>query len=265
MPLESFRGDTWILLRGLTRSSPHWGDFPVKIATQFPGAAVHCLDLPGNGRYHQVKTPTSIPEITEFVKRDFEALMRHKLAETGEPGRCFLVSLSLGSMVAVDWITRYPGDFSGVVLMNTSLSGVSPVYHRMRLKILPLVMRIFAEKRVEARERLILKLTSRHPDRHESVIPGWVSTARAFPITYANVMRQLTAAMRFRVPGRPPVAPLLILSSKGDELVDSVCSEALRDRWVSTFRQHPTAGHDLPLDEPEWVLDNLRQWRLSLG
>jgi hypothetical protein len=26
------------------------------------------------------------------------------------------------------------------------------------------------------------------------------------------------------------------------------------------LREHPTAGHDLPLDDPDWVIGEIAQW-----
>ena len=31
----------WVFLRGLTRESAHWGDFPQRFAAALPGARVH--------------------------------------------------------------------------------------------------------------------------------------------------------------------------------------------------------------------------------
>ena len=38
----------WVFLRGLTRESAHWGDFPQRFAAALPGARVHLIDLAGN-------------------------------------------------------------------------------------------------------------------------------------------------------------------------------------------------------------------------
>mgnify|MGYP003949335389 CR=1 FL=1 len=39
----------WLFLRGLTREQRHWGPFRDVFARDYPGAKVHCLDLPGTG------------------------------------------------------------------------------------------------------------------------------------------------------------------------------------------------------------------------
>ena len=39
----------WVFMRGLTRESAHWGDFPARFESALPGARVYLIDLPGNG------------------------------------------------------------------------------------------------------------------------------------------------------------------------------------------------------------------------
>ncbi|HBH40280.1 MAG TPA: alpha/beta hydrolase, partial [Curvibacter sp.] len=41
---------TWVLLRGLSRETGHWGGFVEAFAQPLPQARVPALDLPGNGQ-----------------------------------------------------------------------------------------------------------------------------------------------------------------------------------------------------------------------
>jgi pimeloyl-ACP methyl ester carboxylesterase len=72
-------------------------------------------------------------------------------------------------------------------------------------------------------------------------------------------LRQLWAAARYRAPAQAP-APTLILASRNDALVDPSCSEELARRWRVPVRMHASAGHDLTLDDPDWVVDQIRGW-----
>jgi hypothetical protein len=36
----------------------------------------------------------------------------------------------------------------------------------------------------------------------------------------------------------------------------------VRDRLL---RQHPSAGHDLSLDDPSWIVDQILAWQLALS
>jgi len=53
---------------------------------------------------------------------------------------------------------------------------------------------------------------------------------------------------------------VLLLAGQLDELVNAKCSRALAQRWRCAIRLHPTAGHDLPLDDGEWVSRQIREW-----
>ena len=47
--------------------------------------------------------------------------------------------------------------------------------------------------------------------------------------------------------------PLLLLAGAGDRLVDPACSRRLARTWQVPLLEHAQAGHDLPLDDPDWV------------
>jgi hypothetical protein len=47
----------------------------------------------------------------------------------------------------------------------------------------------------------------------------WVRLRQSQPVSRANALRQLAAALRYRPPATPPSVPLLLLSGAGDRLV----------------------------------------------
>lgn len=59
----------WLLLRGLTRESAHWGEFIPKLQAAFPDVQIHTLDLPGTGADYQGSSPASIKAITAQVRQ----------------------------------------------------------------------------------------------------------------------------------------------------------------------------------------------------
>ena len=52
----------WIFLRGLSRTSVHWGPFYNLFREQFPKAHVELLDIRGNGSQSHIPSYTSIEE-----------------------------------------------------------------------------------------------------------------------------------------------------------------------------------------------------------
>jgi len=57
-----------------------------------------------------------------------------------------------------------------------------------------------------------------------------------------------------------PDTDVLILSSKQDRLVHVSCSLAIASRWKCPAQLHPMAGHDLVLDDPNWVIEKVQRW-----
>jgi pimeloyl-ACP methyl ester carboxylesterase len=54
--------------------------------------------------------------------------------------------------------------------------------------------------------------------------------------------------------------PTLLLASQTDHLVNVICSTTLAQRWQCALHLHPSAGHDLPLDDGDWVITHIHRW-----
>jgi pimeloyl-ACP methyl ester carboxylesterase len=94
------------------------------------------------------------------------------------------------------------------------------------------------------------------------VVAAWCAIRRARPVGVANALRQLVAAARFQAPLAAPV-PTLLLTSAGDRLADPRCSADIARRWACPLVVHSEAGHDLPLDDPAWVVQEVKAWSES--
>lgn len=245
---------TWVLLRGLMRESRHWGEFPQLLQDVLGDVQVVTLDFPGNGRLHQQKSACSVQDMADYCHA--------QLLQLGHPPPYNVLALSLGAMVAVAWNERYPHEVERLVLINTSLAPFNPFYHRLRPENYPaLTLLLYGSARL--RESLILRLTSsitRHSEQKRAILAQWVSYAGQYPITRANVLRQLRAAICFRAASVNPSVPVLLLAGMRDQLVNVKCSLVLAQHWRCPIRLHPAAGHDLPLDDGLWVAEQVRAW-----
>jgi pimeloyl-ACP methyl ester carboxylesterase len=251
-------GGTWILLRGLTRESAHWGRFPELLQERLPGARVLTIEIPGNGRLNQMPSPTRIEAATQSCRQQLQAL--------GVEPPYRLLAMSLGAMIAVNWSDRHPGELDGCVLINTSLRGFSPWHQRLRPANYGALLSLLLSADPRRREEHVLRLTSRHSwsgaERVE-VIDEWSAIREARPVSGINALRQLLAAMRYRAPSRAPAVPLLVLAGLRDSLVDARCSRRLAHEWKAKLAEHPTAGHDLPLDDGPWLAKQVGDWGLG--
>ncbi len=238
-------GDRWVFLRGLGRRQEHWAGFLERFHARIPGAQIEALDLAGNGTERDRPAFTSISQFTDDIR------LRSKLLREG-PVR--VVAISLGGMVAADWATRYPGDLLSVHLINTSDRRHSPFWQRLRPGTYPVLLRAFLERKdALERERTVLSIVSNSPEEQRN---RWAEQfARLEACKPAEFLKQIVSALRYAPPSHPPQVPVTLLSSKGDRLVDPACSARLAGAWGATLVSHPSAGHDLPLDDPEWVID----------
>lgn len=241
----------WLLLRGLTREARHWGAFPEVLARKLD-AQVTTLDLPGAGTENQRAAPTTIPATTDDLRDRFVA------QRTGAEA-WGLLAVSMGGMVALDWCHRHGADFSRLVLINSSAGNVSPPHHRLRLAMVPSLVRTLRTEDRVLRERRVLEMTTNGAAPIDATAEAWARFAEERPLGRGVVYRQLYAALRFRAPERIGV-PLLVLASARDRFTDPRCSQKIAARYGAPIELHPSAGHDLPLEDPAWITERIGGW-----
>ena len=248
---------TWVLLRGLMRESRHWGEFPQLFQHATGAQHVVTLDFPGNGSLHAQVSATSVAEMANNC--------RVQLQQLGYAPPYNVLALSLGAMVAVAWSEQYPADLGKMVLINTSLAPYNPFYHRLRPKNYLALTRLLYGSATQ-NESLILRLTSNlknSTEQQQAILEQWTAYAREYPVTRANILRQLRAAISYRAALGAPAVSVLLLAATQDRLVNVRCSLTLAQHWHCTIRLHPAAGHDLPLDDGAWVAQQVREWLVS--
>ena len=243
-----------VLLRGLGRSSVHWGDFLSLLkkkceALNWP--EVLTPDLPGNGSRSQEVSPHHVQDYVQDLEGSFSNLTKPFV----------LVGISLGGMVATEWARVHPDRISKLVLINSSGRDVGAFYDRLMpknyLKLLHLVF-LLGQRETPARneqfEETILQMTA----------PGWAKNRITMdhfthtPSTRAsNLIRQLWAASRFSFGPHKPVSRVKILVGQKDSFVNPRCSLRLAQSWGLDPIVMPEAGHDLPLTHPHWLLKQI--------
>ena len=248
--------ENWFFLRGLVRESGHWNEFPKLFQEKFPDRKVILLDLPGNGAYYQKQSPSTVSELADHVRQDF--------LRTPRADKNFIFAISLGAMVAMEWLQSHPNDVNAAVLINSSLRGLSPFYDRLRPQNYLTILTLLFSNDLHHREKEILRITSNKPKVHEAISLAWTKLQQQHPVSKRNAIQQIFAAMKYKPKPLKPNIPLLILNGLGDRLVHPRCSEKLASFWSAPIMKHPSAGHDLCLDEPEWVLEQLELWTKNL-
>lgn len=249
-----------VLIRGLGRQQRHWGDCASLLQRhwqhywqmQSPSLAfepqVIALDLAGMGTELARPSPCQIKTIAQ------------DLASRLPKGPCHLVAMSLGAMVAVSLAQQCPAAVASLTLINSSSAGLSPFYQRLQWRNIPMVIRALLTDPAH-RERLILQITSNNCTRRAKAYPDWLAIALQQPVRRRDVLRQLWAASHFDW-GTKPACPVYICASRADRLVAWQCSAAIANAWQLPLTLHDSAGHDLALDDPLWLVNYILQ---SLG
>lgn len=240
----------WLLLRGFTRDQRYWGEFPDRMS-EAVGSRVVTIDPPGFGSEVDRPSPTTIAGITDDIRARFSA-------QRGDDAWAIL-EISLGGMITLDWCARHPEDFQRAVVINTTASDVASLRHRLNPgAALDLILAAFRSP--AAVERAALASASNRPsDQLDVIAEQWSRLQSDCHPSLANVRRQGIAAMRFKLPAAPN-APLLVLNSRGDRFVSHRSSDEIARRLGVPIRIHYTAGHDLPLDDPDWVCEQITTW-----
>lgn len=236
-----------LLLRGLAREQRHWGLFPEVLQKECPKFKVHRLDLPGIGTESERPSPGSTLGIAKDLRERFLKLK----SESSGPWAC--VSISLGSMVAMDWCARYLEDFQALIVMNTSAANVSPPWQRLQFRILPKMIMASQHADPVQKERLILQCTTQMlNDEQEVYAQKWAALQMPRAQLVRTVSSQLRAAILFRLPSELKL-PTLVMVSRQDQLTNPRCGQAIAKKLNLPLVQHPLAGHDLPLDDAKWT------------
>jgi pimeloyl-ACP methyl ester carboxylesterase len=252
---------TWVLLRGLTRERRHWGAFPAALAAALTDSCADSrvveIDLPGNGELNGEPSPWNIEAMVEHC--------RQALRQSALPPPYRVVAMSMGAMAATAWAARYPAEITAAVLINTSMRPFSPLHHRLLPRNYGSLLRLFLGNPTPTEiEEAVLRMTSHHHQGDTALRDTWAAYRRERPVSRINALAQLWAAARFRAPVERPFRQVMLMTSRLDALVDTQCSVALAAAWQCTLISHGFAGHDLPLDDPEWVVRHAVEWVSSI-
>ncbi|GLX80301.1 alpha/beta hydrolase [Thalassotalea insulae] len=242
----------WLLLRGLGRDKRHWGKFVDQFQQALPYDSVTAIDTLGNGEFSQNKSPLAIADYTDHC-REQVLKKRQEL-----PQQLDLVALSLGGMIALDWAQRYPQEIASITLINTSVANLTPWYQRIKLvSLTKLLLAVLINSRSDMFEKVILQQTS-NLALAPSVLSQWLDYYMQSHTSRRNLIRQLIAASQFRLTANLNVAPLVLASSQ-DRIVNCQASKDIQQFSEGEIFLHPSAGHDLTLDDGDWVIRHIQQ------
>lgn len=239
----------FILLRGLTRESRHWGSFPKRLQELYPTSNIVELDLPGAGSLYQESTPLSVDEITRRLRKLVPSAML-------EQGNFVFIGVSLGGMVGLTWSQLYPKDLYKLIIINSSAAVISPFWKRLRARSYVPVIKSFLLK--EKRHEIIFEQVCENKKNKDKLVKLWSKIQQENPVGLINAIKQILAAMKFKVE-KINISGLILCSAK-DQFVNHQCSKDLAKFLGWPIQIHPWAGHELPDDDPEWVINEIKKF-----
>jgi pimeloyl-[acyl-carrier protein] methyl ester esterase len=248
----------WLLLRGLMREADHWGEFSEQLRS-VPGVGrVICLDLPGIGTEQSKFFFPTVKQALEDLRSRFKNHEHDKNEDWG------ILGVSLGAMIAMQWVHDYPEDFKKIVVMNSS-SRDFPIWKRLTFPSMKVILELFLEKDISLREKKIIDLTSNLRKNDLKLIDSWVKIANknTLPSGFSKItaINQLAAAAQFKLPEKIKI-PMLVLASRADRMVNYECSKVIAKKYKAPIQIHPTAGHDIAVDDSAWVVEQVSNWKL---
>ena len=237
---------TWVWLRGLARETGHWGGLP-RMAELATGEKVVTIDLPGMGSKRAADCPLRVGDIVNTL-----------IDETSDLESIKLLGVSLGGLVALHW-AACDHRVKQLVIINAS-SRLNFFFQRLKLpSAWRLLSAFFGNSCIEEQEQRVLEVVSNEPVRARQVVSLWSEIARRRPVTPRQVLRQLALAAFAGIPkkGHLRHCQVKVIASTCDRLVAPICSKRLAEYFGSPLITHPSAGHDLPLDDPDWLLQQI--------
>jgi pimeloyl-[acyl-carrier protein] methyl ester esterase len=245
----------WLWIRGLARSQKHWGPIADLWKIQRPNDEIIFVDIPGCGTKYQETSGFTLVEDVLRMREDFLFQMQAR----GLSGKVNILAVSLGGMITAKWNELYPDDIASMTIINSS-SADSPIWERLIPNSIPVLLSgVRAKDAYEKEQKILSVITNTTPDL-KKIIEAFAEEANKHPVSAANTMIQLWSASHFKWPKKTNETPALFLTSSADRMVSYRCSERIAKIWQAEIKVHNSAGHDLPIDEPEWVIQQTQEF-----
>jgi 3-oxoadipate enol-lactonase len=238
-----------VLLHGFPLDQTVWSD----LIAALPDRHLVTLDLPGFGRSADVGAATMA---------DFADAVRRSLAEHGLLP-CVLGGLSMGGYVALDFISRYPNDVCGLILIDTKSAADDEAGRRGRDAM---IQTVHAGGTGAVADQMLPKVLgpTTHRDR-----PGVVAFVRRMIVSQppAGIAAALSA-MRDRPDYTPALGkiavPTLVIVGEEDGIAPVPGATAVGTAVAgSTLAVIKGSGHLSPVETPKAVADALARWGSS--
>jgi pimeloyl-ACP methyl ester carboxylesterase len=252
----------WLLIGPMARECGLWGEASGHLVQHLrsvqPEANLYELDLPGTGQLHRERSPSAVLGLVEHL--------RTRVQEAGLQGPFGLIASSWAASIGTEWTRQYGEEVGALVLISPGMRPFTQVFRAVRWHLWPTVLALVLGRRSPlGRER---RLWNTHTQLHRASGPqmqAWRTSRKRYPVRARNGLAHALAVWRYETSRRRPHRQVLLLAGKGDDWLDWRVSAAISRAWGAALRVHPEAGHDLLLDDPQWVARSLADWLMPVG
>jgi len=236
---------TVVLLRGLGRWSEHWLGFEGLLVSR--GLRVITIDGRGFGKSRQTKISSKMTMV-DLADDVAQVLTKES------PAGAHLVGLSLGGMVAISLAAMNPQLVRSLMIVNSSVSasGMKRLTRRALVSIIKVICR--TKYSYQALTEAVLSAHTTAAKKN-AMAEAWSDIDGRHKIPLAQLWHQIIIARQFN--GSMEMAslrcPVTVIRCAADRFVDPSNSDFIhRNIKGSQLISHPTAGHELAVDDPEW-------------
>lgn len=253
---------TWLLLGPLARGCGLWQGAAPQIVEQLqrvqPQARLFELDLPGTGPQWREPSASHVGQLVEQV--------RERVQQAGLQGPFGLIASSWSGCLATEWSRQHPGEVGALVLISPAMRPFTRVLRSVRPGLWSTALALLLGRRSPLeRDRRLLRSHTRLRVPSAALLQHWRELRHAHPTRARTGIAHALAVWRYESSRRRPHTRVLLLAGKGDAWMDWRVAAAISRAWGAALRLHPEAGHDLLLDDPQWVARSLAEWLLPVG
>ena len=245
-------GPPVVILHGLLGSSDNWQTFGKMLAES--NFTVYMADLRNHGLSPHHET-FDLPDLAEDVK---------ELIAAEQPGGVFLIGHSLGGKTAMTLAYRYPELIKGLVVVDIA-PRLYPVHHRQILETLLSVPLESVTSRKEVETMMMSRLNDpvnvqflmKGLYRKESDRFGWRYNVEA-------ISRQIGNVGKPTYPPMPVTLPAIFIRGENSDYITADDEKDIREHFKnSEVLTAPDAGHWVHADNPEWLLESVKDFLLK--
>lgn len=245
-------GEPLVLLRGLGRSIRHWLGYDQSLAKHF---RVITIELRGIGQSSAALS--WVPKMADMAA-DIAAVLDAVSVE-----KAHIVGVSLGGMVTLAMGLDHPERCISLVVINTSIAG----QRRLRMTVggaLGIVRGVLSrDGSIHRHLATSMVAKGSAPEKISEIAAAYAAIGAKEGMYATTVMKQLVAALRFRVKGRLKdlALPVLVVYGTSDHFVPTSNSKLLFRRLTNAkLLPIPGAGHEIALDHGDDLTKALTEW-----